>query len=214
MSTHAVLSIMGASGHGRVIADAAQLSGRWAKVMFYDDAEPGPDSMAEWPVAGNVSDLISMSPSANHQVIVGIGDNTMRLTHHKKFKALGWTMATVVHPSATISPHANVCSGSIVMAGVVINVGAFVDEACIVNTCASIDHDCHLGQGVHISPGAVLAGTVMVGSRAWIGAGSVVINNINIGDDAILGAGSTAIRDIASDSVAVGSPASVIKSNK
>ena len=214
-STHDVLSILGAGGHGQVIADAAQMSGRWSEVRLYDDnTSSTANTKSVWPVAGTTSDLLSMPPAPNHQAIVGIGDNVTRLTLHTRLCALGWSMATVVHPSAIISKHADVLAGTVVLAGAVINVGTLVDEACIINTRASIDHDCRLGPGVHISPGALLAGTVTIGSRAWIGMGSVVINNLHLGDDVILGAGATAISDIAAGSVAVGSPAQAIRTNR
>ena len=210
MSTTKILSIVGAGGHGQVIADAAQLSGHWAEIRFFDDTKRREDLETIWPVVGTISNLLSMSPPANHEVVVGFGNNEIRLVYHKKFSVLGWKMATVFHPSAIISPRAKVLAGTVVMAGVVINIGTLVDEACIINTRASIDHDCKLGQGVHISPGAVLAGTVDVDVRAWIGVGSVVKDGLQIGEDSILGAGSTAIGDITAGTVAVGSPAKSI----
>jgi acetyltransferase-like isoleucine patch superfamily enzyme len=76
-----------------------------------------------------------------------------------------------------------------------------------VNTGATVDHDCMLGNYVHISPGAHLAGYVVVGDRSWIGIGASVRDGAVIGSDCIIGAGATVLSDVASGQTVVGLPA-------
>ena len=52
---------------------------------------------------------------------------------------------------------------------------------------------------------------VIIGDRVWIGADALVLRGVTIGDDSVIGAGSIVTRDIPPRSLAVGSPAVVIK---
>lgn len=52
---------------------------------------------------------------------------------------------------------------------------------------------------------------VNIGSNVFIGAHSIVLPGVTIGDNVVIGAGSIVSKDIPSNSVAVGSPAKVIK---
>jgi len=80
----------------------------------------------------------------------------------------------------------------------------------ILNTGCSVDHDVQLDDGVHICPGARLAGEVQVGSRSWIGIGASVIQQVRIGSDVTVGAGAAVVRDLPDGVTAVGVPARVL----
>src|SRR5690606_3949157 len=71
------LAIVGAGGHGRVIADAAQSSG-WSVIDFYDDLWPATGaSTGVWPVVGDTN-LLFERLHDYQGVIVGIGNNQTR----------------------------------------------------------------------------------------------------------------------------------------
>jgi acetyltransferase-like isoleucine patch superfamily enzyme len=92
-----------------------------------------------------------------------------------------------------------------------VNPNATLGENVIVNTCASVDHDCVVGNTVHLSPGARLAGTVQIGDESWIGLGAVVLEGRSVGQRTLVGAGSVVTRSLASNIVAYGAPAKVIR---
>lgn len=210
-----ILSILGAGGHGRVIAECAESSKAWDTVNFYDDnVKAGQDEIDGFRIVGPLSDLPTQPPDSNHQLVIGIGKNELRLSLQHSLAALGWTFATVYHPNSTVSRFASVGPGTVLMAGAIVNTGAIVGAACILNTNSCVDHDCELGSGVHLSPGATLAGGVRIGQCTWIGAGSVVIEKTHIGASAIIGAGSVVIDSIESDTVSVGAPARMLRRSK
>lgn len=97
------------------------------------------------------------------------------------------------------------------MAGVIINPCVEIGVGCILNTAATVDHDCRLGDYVHVSVGARLAGTVTVGARSWIGVGAAVVNNVSIAPDCMIGAGATVVRSVTEAGTYVGTPARKIK---
>ncbi|PIE55729.1 MAG: acetyltransferase [Desulfobulbus propionicus] len=199
------LAVLGASGHGKVAAEIAELLG-WEKIIFFDDAWPAKKRNAKWSVDGT-SEHLSSRIHKFSGVFVAIGDNTIR---HKKLLAirkLGAPIVSLLHPQAVISSYAKIGKGTLVVAGAIISPFAQLGEGCIVNTGAGVDHDCHLGDAVHISPGAHLAGGVMVGDRTLVGMGAQVIQGVTVGEDSIIGAGAVVIKTVADNAVVAGVPA-------
>jgi len=193
------LTIIGASGHGRVVADIAILCG-YDKIEFLDD-DSSIHCCGKWPVVGN----LYIANRVENDLFVAIGNSEIR---KRLMEGLcDRVFPILIHPNAVISSDATIQCGSVVMAGAVINSGAAVGRGCIINTSSSIDHDCEIGDYVHISVGVHLCGTVKVGAGTWIGAGSTVSNNIQICGGCMIGAGAVVIRDIKEKGIFVGVPA-------
>ena len=200
------LVIIGASGHGKVVADVALRVG-YDDVRFLDD-DIGISECAGFPVVGRVADVECMP--ANMDFFVAVGNSFVRRRITEELEGLGCTAVTLVHPSACISRRVEFGAGTVVMAGVVINSDVRIGSGCIINTGATVDHDCTIGDFVHVSVGAHIAGTVEVGSGAWIGAGAVVSNNVDICADVLVGAGAVVVHDICEPGTYVGVPARLI----
>jgi acetyltransferase-like isoleucine patch superfamily enzyme len=83
----------------------------------------------------------------------------------------------------------------------------------IINTAATVEHESVLGDGVHVAPGATVAGCVTVGSYSMIGVGAVVLPRVVIGSNTIIGAGAVVTRDIPDRKVAYGNPARIQREN-
>lgn len=202
------LAILGASGHGKVVADAAEAGG-WQSVVFFDDAWPELQSNGPWPVQGTTVQLLEQLNSFDG-VVVGIGNNAIRANKQQQLSLVGAKLVSVVHPAAVVSNHAFVELGTVVFANSVVNACARVGAGCIVNTGAVVEHDCVLGNFVHVSPNAVLAGGVSVGALAWVGACASVRQLLKVGHSAVIGMGAVVTKDVSADSVIVGNPAGSI----
>jgi sugar O-acyltransferase (sialic acid O-acetyltransferase NeuD family) len=200
------LLIVGAGGHGRVVADAAEATGEWSDIAFVDDKYPAVETSGVWPVIGVLSDLPDLQEYWG-SVVIAIGVNKQRLNLQIMAAEMGYSVATIIHPAAEVSGHAEIGDGSVVFANAVVNIGSRVGTSVIVNTAATIDHDVVIGNGVHISPGAHLAGDVVVGDCAWIGIGASVINRLEIGRDAIIGGGASVVDNVEAGLTVVGVPA-------
>lgn len=200
------LLILGAGGHGKVVADAAMQSGAWRCIAFADDRPIAASRCLGLPVVcrwDEVDRQLQAYPSA----IVAIGHNRRRLDMLAKLKAYGFKLPSIIHRAATVSPHAVIHEGSVVFAGSVISAGAVVGAGSIVNTGVTVDHDCDLGAGVHLSPGVHLAGAVTVNECAWVGIGACVIAGCSIGADAVIGAGAVVLNDVPNAATVFGVPA-------
>ena len=123
----------------------------------------------------------------------------------------GLKPCTIIHPSACVATNASLGTGNQVLMNASVCARVKTGDFCIVNTSASVDHECILGDGVHIGPGARLAGCVEIGSHTFIGTGAVIIPRIKIGSYSMIGAGAVVTRDIPDHVVAVGNPARIIK---
>ena len=195
------LVIIGASGHGKVIADIAVKNG-YEDIIFLDDNESVKEC-AGFPVVGKVKE----AESIDGDKIVAIGNARIREKIQKSLK----NVVALIHPSAVVSRRVEIGAGTVVMAGAVINSDTTIGEGCIINTGASVDHDCKIKEYVHVSVGAHVAGTCDIGERTWIGAGVTVSNNVNVCSDCMVGAGAVVINDLKMTGTYIGVPATIIK---
>lgn len=199
------LAILGASGHGKVIADAALLSG-WQDVVFYDDAWPQLKSNGRWNVIGNTDSLLKLLP-LDVGVVVAIGNNSIRQLKQQKLNTAGAMLVTIIHPSAVVSQYSQLGIGTVVFANATINASSVIGDGVIINTGAVIEHDCVLSDFTHLSPNSVIAGGVRVGALAWLGACASVKQLISVGENAIVGMGAVVTKDVPPGVTVVGNPA-------
>ncbi|MBL4680584.1 MAG: acetyltransferase [Pseudomonadales bacterium] len=204
------LAIVGASGHGKVVAETAELCG-WQSIVFFDDGISGQKDHGNWPLSGDTLDLIKALVDYDG-VIVAIGNNLNRAEKLNQLRLAGAELVTLIHPAACVSRSAKIGEGSVIFAGAIVNADVEVEAGVILNTGCSVDHDCYLGRAVHISPGAHLAGGVRVGDYSWIGIGANVLQEINVGAHAVVGAGAAVVSDVSDTTTVVGVPAHCIKS--
>jgi sugar O-acyltransferase (sialic acid O-acetyltransferase NeuD family) len=205
------LLLLGAGGHASVVAETCLATRRFSRIAFLDDrctrSGQFPDLLG-WPVIGPF--CAALDPQISQQftaALLAIGNASLRLQWLSSLTAVGYEIPVLIHPTAWVSPSAQLGAGTVVFAQAVIQAQAVIGSAAILNTGCSVDHDTKLGDGVHICPGARLAGDVQVGDRSWIGIGSSVIQQIRIGADVIVGAGAVVVRDLPDRVTAVGVPA-------
>ncbi|QXI30229.1 acetyltransferase [Pseudomonas vanderleydeniana] len=203
------LAVLGASGHGKVVADTAECCG-WTQVDFYDDGWPEITVTGAWEVIGDGEALLA-SVEKYDGVLVAIGNNSIRQKKIIELELAGAELISLKHPQCSFSRYATLGKGSVVFAGAIVNVGASIGVGAIINSGCSVDHDCQLGEYVHISPGARLAGGVVVGDLTWVGVGAAVRQSLHIGSNVIVGAGAAVISDIPDNLTFVGVPARKLK---
>lgn len=197
------LVIIGASGHGKVVADIARKNG-YTDIVFLDDEEKL-SQCGGYSVVGRTREFHEYKCD----IVVAIGSARIREKFQTQIKPE--QLPVLIHPKAYVAENVEIGKGTVVMAGAVINPGARVGQGCIINTGSSVDHDCAISNYVHISVGAHVAGTVSIGDRTWIGAGATVNNNVNICEDCMVGAGAVVIRNIEKTGTYVGVPAKRVK---
>lgn len=201
MPADPILLILGAGGHGRVVADAALAQGRWARVRVTDrDAA----RVGEELLPGLRVEPLAQALAGSTEIHVAIGAAAAR---QREARASGLPLATVVHPHASVSPYAALGEGTFVAARAVVAPGARLGACVIVNHGAVVDHDVQVGEFTHVAPLAALGGAVRVGQRVLVGAGATLLPGLRVGDDVVIGAGAVVREPLEAPGVYAGVPA-------
>ncbi len=194
--------IIGYSGHAYVVLDILQ--SQHYPIIGYCDAVEKDFNPFNLKYLGKETDVYPLSILAKTGFFVCIGDNLIRAKVLNKLTTLSNTPAlTVIHNKAVCSAYVNWHpeGGILVAANAVINAFATIGKGVICNISASIDHECVIGDYVHIAPSAVLCGNVKVGDNSFIGANTVVKPNISIGKNVVIAAGSVITHNIADNTI-------------
>lgn len=204
------LIIIGAGGHGRVLADCAEILGEYSSIVFLDDCYNKSKSSGHWQIIGPIKSFSEYIE--NSDFIVAIGNNHFRGKIIEQLKANNAKLISLIHPSAVVSSNASIGNGVILCANATVNVGTRIDDGCIINTGATVDHDCRIFSNVHISPGVNIAGGVTINAFSWLGISSTVIECIIIAENTQVGAGAVVTSETESNSLYLGVPAKQVRS--
>jgi sugar O-acyltransferase (sialic acid O-acetyltransferase NeuD family) len=188
--------ILGGGGHAKVVIEALMASRNMSNdfIRILDDHLTLGTKVAGCEVVGRFGELVKMRKPGD-AFHVAIGDNQVRLREIELAIEKGFHALSIVHPKAMMSPSSAYGPGSFFAAGCVVGPEARFGTGCIVNHNASVDHDCRLGDAVHICPGAHLAGGVRLGDMCTIGTGASIIPYIDLADSTKVGAGAAVIND-------------------
>jgi sugar O-acyltransferase (sialic acid O-acetyltransferase NeuD family) len=200
----------GSGGQASVVLDACLAARMPIAGLVLIDASANIERLKQ-RVLGGLDRLDDRAFLGGHAIALGTGDGKLRREIGLRVIESGGTLATVIHPAATVSPSATIGAGSMIAAGAVIGPNTIVGRFCIINTSASADHDNVLEDGVNLSPGVHLAGTVTVREDAFVGVGAAAIPGVTIGRRSVVGAGATVVGDVPDDVTVVGTPAHVLK---
>lgn len=192
--------LYGASGHAKVIMDILVANDIHIDALVDDNAE-----LKELQGIPVIHSAEGCSP-----FIISIGSNKIRKVIAER---LNCEFISAIHPSAIISPFANIAEGTVVMQGAIVQTDVKIGKHCIINTAATVDHECLIEDYVHISPNASLCGNVQVGEGSWIGAGATVIPGVKIGKWCVIGAGSVIIKDVPDNVIVTGVPGKFLNNN-
>ena len=155
-----------------------------------------------------VDELATMS--RDHHLICAIG-TTNRRHYIEEVASHGLPFATIVHPSARVSPTARIGIGSIVSVGVIVAGYAEVGSHAILNRGTMIGHHTRIGSCVTISPGANVAGKCDIEDECYIAMGAIVLDYKRVGKGSVVAAASLVTRDVPPNVQVMGSPARVTK---
>ncbi|WP_086428580.1 acetyltransferase [Staphylococcus cornubiensis] len=198
------LILIGKGGHAKVVRDIADMSNEYQVVGYLDD------SISQYYEEEDLfyDNLARMNDySTNFYFCIAIGSNDVREQIFNKSQVDIDRFATLVHPTAVMSPSVSIGKGSVVMAQVVINAATKIGNHVIINTGAVVEHDNQIADFAHVSPHATLTGGVKVGECVHVGAGATILPTIEIGRHTIVGAGATVVKNVGEHMTVIGTPA-------
>lgn len=204
--------VIGGGDHAKVVVSVLKKSGY--EIIGYTDRADRQDILGV-KYLGDDSVLPEISRKYRGcKAIIGIGKidtSKQRLSLQNEIRLLGFDFPAITSPHSIVNEEVLLGSGTAVLDGVVVNSGTETGSACILNTNCTVEHDCRIGDNVHIAPGVILSGAVTIGNNCLIGAGAIVIKYKNICEGCLIGAGTTVIEDINVPGTYVGNPAKRIK---
>ena len=197
--------LIGYSGHSYVVHGIFDALG--IKVIGYFDKEEKHYNPYGLKYFGKESSEEAFTVLKNNEFFIAIGDNNIRQKIYENFASSCCMPVNAIHPSAVIDPRAILAKhGIMISSHVSVNALSSIGKAVICNTGSIIEHECEIGDFVHIGPGAVLCGNVSVGKGTFVGANAVVRQGVKIGTNCIIGAGAVVIKDILDNTIVAGNP--------
>lgn len=196
--------LVGFSGHGMVVADAAREQG--LDLLFYTDKQPVRENPYNLTYLGFEADPEYKFWDQDYGYALAIGNNLVRRRTADTIFSRGKELVNVIHPRSSVSKWVKIGVGVLVNSNATVNAQVTIGDCCIINSGSIVEHECRIGDAVHIAPGAVLAGGVQVGDYTFIGANSVIKEGVKIGENVIIGAGSVILKDVADNYKIVGNP--------
>ncbi len=152
------LLILGAGGHGRVVAETARVmrdtegNPVYDKIDFLDDLKPG--------AVGKINDL-PVFKKEYQDVFPAVEKYKQRLEMYAKAKRFGFTVPVLIHSEAYVSPSATIGEGTVILPKAVVHAGANIGKECILSIGSLIDYDCVMEDGVHLDCGAIIKGSII-----------------------------------------------------
>jgi sugar O-acyltransferase (sialic acid O-acetyltransferase NeuD family) len=196
--------------NGNALEALDGLGDRWELLGFVDDDPKRQGRAGGYPVYAREA----LARLAHARVLAVPGSPTSFPARQGVIEELGVDperFAQVIHPSACVSPRAQVGRNVLVMAGAVISGGASVgDHVCILPNSV-IHHDASVGDWTLVGSCVVVAGGTSIGRNCYIASGSTVMNGLTVGDGALVGLASAVIRNVAPGSRVAGHPARVLE---
>jgi sugar O-acyltransferase (sialic acid O-acetyltransferase NeuD family) len=205
----------GATGQSKVLRECMESQG-WKVVAIFDNNQKINSPFNDIPIYYGQSGLEWwQSNTFTNQIsfIVAIGGDRGkdRLEIQKYLISHKLLPAVAQHLTAFVAAGVTIGLGSQILAHATVCVDTIIGESCIINTGAIVDHECRIGNGVHICPGVNMAGCVEVEDYATIGTGAVIIPRIKIGTGSVIGAGAVVVKDVLPRTVVVGNPARILR---
>jgi sugar O-acyltransferase (sialic acid O-acetyltransferase NeuD family) len=183
------LILIGAGGHCHACIDVIEQHGTYQIAgLFGMPNEQGSEHLG-YEVIGTDQDIPQFAKD-NPFALITLGQietpgHRIRLYHLAT--DCGFTLPTIIAPSAHVSRHATIGAGTVVMHGATVNAGAKIGNNCIINTHALVEHDAIVADHCHISTGVILNGQVQVYAGCFVGSGSVIKEGIEIGAGSVIG---------------------------
>ena len=201
--------LIGGGGHCKSVLDTLLLLNEYNEIAIVDLFENIGKSIMEIPIIGSDTDLAYLFKDGYEFAFItmgSIGNPKLRIKLYDEISLIGFKIPNIIDISANVSNFTELGKGIFIGKKSIVNAGAIVGNGAIINTGSIIEHDCKIGEFVHIAPGAILGGAVEIGKNSHVGSGAIIKQQIKIGYNSIIGMGSIVTKIIGNNKKAYGNP--------
>lgn len=192
--------IVGAGGLGREVLEYAKAASIDVAGFLDDDVAADVEG---YRILGKVT---RNSMPLDHTYVIAVGEPALRRNVSLRLSETK-AAASIVHPTAYVSPSASLGQGVIVAPFVFIGPGAVLGAHCLLNVGAVVGHDVDLGEYSVVSPAASLAGGCRLGPGVFVGMNAAVLPKLTIGAGSKVAACAMVSSAVPASSLSVGNPA-------
>ena len=153
------LLIIGAGGHGQVVKETAEATKQFDKIDFLDDHSP---------LAIGKCDEYLQFQDEYKAIFVAIGNNEVRKSWLDQVSQSSFTIPTIIHPLAYVSPSVQLAVGIVVLPFAVIHTNTHIQRGCIIGVGSIVDHDSTIGECCHINSGALVSSNQRIAAHMKI----------------------------------------------
>ena len=157
--------VIGAGGHGQVVAEVAEACG-YTRIDFLDDCSEA--------AIGKIQDMDKFQ-SQYKDAFVGIGNNILRKNLMNQLVELGYNIPVLIHPSSYVSKSASINKGTLIEPKAIVNTHSNIGSGSIISVGSIIDHDVSIGNFCHINSGSIVKAGASVDDLKKLEAGEVVL---------------------------------------
>ena len=202
-----ILAFYGAGAMGREFKYVADETGQWSEMVFIDD-HVAEDSLLGCPIIG-FQRFRKQYSVENTVFVITIGEPKFRKEAFDRMTEAGYQGARVIHPTAYVSPDAELGEGAVVGPGVFIGSLAKVGKNFYAAKGAAVGHDSVIKDHTRIGVNAFVGGHTIIGENVFIGSGAMLKDRICIGDFSVVAIGSAVFSDVESNVTVMGNPARI-----
>ena len=205
--------VIGTQGHATDLLSDGSIFKNNDALFFFDSVTPLDkiNIKCDYPIISSFSEL-SIVPQEHKRFILALGGGKNRHLLYHKFIEYGFYPANFISPYAMLAGNSGLSDGLNIMPFSSVFGDVQLGTGVLINSYSSIHHNTFIDSFTEVSPGCRILGRVKIGKFVQIGSSATVLPGIAIGDNSIIGAGSIVTKNIPSNSLAVGTPAKVIKS--
>lgn len=189
------------------------IEGLGKKVDFYFDPTGAKPTFNTKAIITHDFDFFTQETKFDFSIAIGAEHGKVRHDIFDWLKKQGHKSLDLISPHVTLSSDVVLNAHSQIFSNATLHFGVQVGDCCVINTSATVDHECLIGNGVHIMGSVAIAGRVIVGDYATIGTNATILPEITIGTGAFIGAGAVVIEDVPDFTVVAGVPAKPLRQN-
>lgn len=210
-----ILLVYCSAGFGMEMMDLARrvdaAGKRWDQMAFLDDA------CAQQSVYGaevhRFDAALQRFGAPGMEVVIANGEPFIRQALREKVSAAGVRLATLVDPTAVLSPRAQLGAGAVVYPGCFVSSEAMLGTNSVMIAGALVGHHSVVGDDCVLAGHVNVGGGCTIGHRSYVGMGAQIRQLTRVGSGTVVGMGSIVFADIPDEVVALGNPCRPMRAN-
>lgn len=161
-------------------------------------------------------EITELYPPSKYKMFIAIGYKSLNKLRSQKYfeaKKKGYSFASYIHPTSTISKDAKIGSNCFIFEDVIIQPFVKIGDNVLIWSGSVISHNVTIEDNCYLSPRVTVAGNTNIKKNSFLGINSTVRNNIEISKECIIGMGAVVLKNTIEKSVYIGNPAKLYSSD-